>query len=318
VRERWSAAPIQSFAAATADLTSAGSGTRAFSVGIEQNVNPNTSVESEYLVSGVGNGTDIDAAIGVRQRLFVTPVLKGDAFVQHGTGIGSDGASFDAYGLTLAYGDTAGRFKATGSLQDRTGSTAGATWSLGAAGKLTTDVALIGAYQGSRALTGLTTDARVALAWRPSKSDRGALLAGYERSAGNAGGIADLSGIVSLDGVYRPMRGLELLGRYADKVDGATNSSVGTSLVELGAREKIAPRLDIGFEARDVFAPNAGGAIHSTAAEFGFLPGGTLRAAFGYNFGTAADPALAAAPTRRGFYATLTTTIDRIFGWGGH
>jgi hypothetical protein len=48
------------------------------------------------------------------------------------------------------------------------------------------------------------------------------------------------------------------------------------------------------------------------------LPGGTLRAAFGYNFGTAADPALAAAPTRRGFYATLTTTIDRIFGWGGH
>ena len=42
----------------------------------------------------------------------------------------------------------------------------------------------------------------------------------------------------------------------------------------------------------------------------------SLRAAVGYNFGTTADATLAAAPTRKGVYATLTTTIDRIFGWG--
>jgi len=41
-----------------------------------------------------------------------------------------------------------------------------------------------------------------------------------------------------------------------------------------------------------------------------------MRLAAGYNFSGSPDPSLAVAPTRRGFYATATTVIDRVFGWG--
>jgi hypothetical protein len=41
-----------------------------------------------------------------------------------------------------------------------------------------------------------------------------------------------------------------------------------------------------------------------------------MRLAFGYNFSGSPDPALAAAPARRGVYLTATSVIDRIFGWG--
>jgi hypothetical protein len=93
---------------------------------------------------------------------------------------------------------------------------------------------------------------------------------------------------------------------------------VGTSLVGLGVRQQLGPRYDVGIETREVLSASAGGGLHSTAGEFGAMIGATLRAAVGYNFGATADPTLAAAPTRKGIYTTLTTTIDRIFGWGAH
>jgi hypothetical protein len=314
-RELWTDSPLQ-LAAATGELVSAGSATHAVALGIEERLNPNTSIDSEYLISGTGSGTDVNAAIGVRERLILSKQLKGDAFIQRGQGYGSQTSGFAVYGLSLGYGDAAGRMKLTGSLQDRTGDGGGATWSLGAAGRLISDVSLLGAYQGSRAPGSATTDAHIALAWRPSLSDRGAMLLGYQRASGNANVAGAQSGVLSVDGVYRPTLRLELTGRYAYKTDGDSNYAVGTSLLGLGARERLGPRFDIGIETREVLARAAGGGLHSTAVEFGALAGNTLRAAVGYNFGTTADATLAAAPTRKGVYATLTTTIDRIFGWG--
>jgi hypothetical protein len=313
-RELMSDGPVQSFGS----MAAVASATHVFTIGVEQKINANTSIDSEYAVSGTGNGTDVSAAIGVKERLLISRDLKGDAFVQRGTGVGAAAADFAVYGLALTYGDPLGRVKATGSLQDRTGYGGGATWSLGAAGKLVGDLSLLGAYQGSRSLGSATTDARVSLAWRPSTSDRGALFAGYQRAAGNANVAGAQSGVISLDGVYRPARPLELTARYAQKTDGDSNYAVGTSLLGLGVRQQLGPRFDIGIETREVLSRSAGGGLHSTAGELGAMIGGTLRAAVGYNFGTTADPTLAAAPTRKGIYATMTTVIDRIFGWGAH
>ena len=313
-KELLSDAPVQSFGS----MAGVAAATHAFTLGVEQKVDADTAIDSEYTVTGTGNDADITAALGVRQHLAVSRDLKGDAFVQRGTGVGSAASSFAAYGLSLAYGDISGRIKATGSLQDRVGTGGGATWSMGVAGKLVGDLSLLGGYQGSRALGSDTTDARLSLAWRPSASDRGALFGGYQRDSGNANVAGAQSGVFSIDGLYRPARQLELTARYARKTDGDSNYAVGTSLVGLGVRQRMGPRFDIGIETREVLAPSAGGGLHSTAGEFGAMLGGTLRAAVGYNFGTTADATLAAAPTRKGMYATLTTVIDRIFGWGAH
>jgi hypothetical protein len=134
-RELWTDSPLQ-LAASTGDLAPAGAATHAFTVGIEQKVDANMSVDSEYVVSRTGNGTDVNAAIGVRERLILSRKLKGDTFIQRGVGYGSASSGFAVYGLSLAYGDAGGPFRATGSLQDRTGDGGGATWSLGAAGKV--------------------------------------------------------------------------------------------------------------------------------------------------------------------------------------
>ena len=52
------------------------------------------------------------------------------------------------------------------------------------------------------------------------------------------------------------------------------------------------------------------------AVEAGYRLGSTLRLAGGYNFSGFADPDTAINPTHRGIYVTLSTYIDRIFGWG--
>jgi hypothetical protein len=41
-----------------------------------------------------------------------------------------------------------------------------------------------------------------------------------------------------------------------------------------------------------------------------------MRLGAGYNFSGSPDPNLVSAPTRRGVYATATSVIDNIFGWG--
>jgi hypothetical protein len=122
--------------------------------------------------------------------------------------------------------------------------------------------------------------------------------------------------VVSLDAVYRPLRPLQFTTRYARKTDGDSTYAVGTSLIGLGIRQQLGPRYDVGIETRAVLAPSAGGGLHSTALEYGAMVTGTLRVALGDNVGTTADPTLAAAPTRKGIYFTVTTVIDRIFGWG--
>lgn len=315
-QELWSDSPMRLLDQSTG--AGANSSSHAFELGVDESVDANTAIESKYGISGVGNAADIDASLGIKERLKISKLVKGDLFVQRGVASGADTGAFTVLGATLGYADGTGRFKATGSLQDRTGAAGGASWSLGAAGKLFGDVSLLAADESSHTAGNATTDARVALAWRPSMSDRGALFAGYERSAGNAGVPGAQSGVISLDGVYRPTRRLELTGRLARKTDGDSTYVAGTSLLGLGARQQLGPRFDIGAEERTILAQSANGGLHSMAAEAGAMVGPTMRAAAGYNFGATADPTLAAAPTRKGWYVTLTTTIDRIFGWGAH
>ena len=44
--------------------------------------------------------------------------------------------------------------------------------------------------------------------------------------------------------------------------------------------------------------------------------GDSTRFAAGYNFSATADPSLATTPVHRGFYTTITSVVDHLFGWG--
>ena len=316
VRELWSDAPTQSFAASTSGLTSAALATHSTAIGVERLVGKATTLDSEYVLERTGNGSDIYSAMGVKQHFDFNQRMTGDAFVQHATAVGENLSGFNVYGVSASYAEGS-RFRGTTSYQIRTGDSPGSTWALGLGGALSNDLSLQATLNTSRSGGTFYDDSRLGLAWRPSEHDRGATLLEYERKDGTLEPLATHAEILSIEHVYRPSNRLELAGRYAYKLDGDSYYPAQTSLVGLRARQSIGSRFDLGGEMSYLDAQHLPGAQQAGfAAEAGYSLGDTIRVAVGYTFAGSADPSLSAAPTRRGVYVTATSVVDRIFGWG--
>jgi hypothetical protein len=317
VRQRWSAAPLQSFAAATQSLTAATGGTRATEIGFARRLGNATTVDTSYVVDHTAAGGDVYASMGVRERISLGRT-KGDAFFQHATAAsGTGNGGFDLYGLSLSYADPANKFRASGSAQMRTGSSAGVSISLAAAGAISPDFSLFASVNDARALGGSQADERVGLAWRPSRSDAGVTLLEFDRRDGTSALSKTQSGVVSLEQVLRVRSRTEVVGRYAYKLDGDSYYAAHSALAGLRVDQKIGSRLDVGAEVRRAMVRGiAGTDATAVAVEAGVRLGDSARVGVGYNMHGSADPALAAAPARRGFFMTLTSVVDRLFGWG--
>ncbi len=316
VRELWSDAPTQSFAASTSALTTTALATRSTAFGFERLVGRATTLDSEYVVEQTGSGNDIYSAMGIKQRFEFSERIKGDAFVQHASATGANLSGFDVYGVSATYANGS-RVRGTTSYQIRTGDTPGSTWALALAGGLTPDLSIQATVNNSRTGGTAFDDARIGLAWRPSHNDRGVTLLEYERQDGTLVPLATHAEILSLEQLYRPTHRLEIAGRYAYKLDGDSYYPAESSLAALRVRQKIGARLDVGVETSyaDVkHVPNASQA--GFALESGYSLGDAMRLAAGYNFSGSPDPSLAAAPTRRGLYLTATSVVDQLFGWG--
>ena len=210
LRQRWSAAPIQSFAEATQSLTSATGGMRATEIGFARRVGNATSVDTSYVVDHTATGGDVYASMGVRERISLG-LTKGDAFVQHATAAGGGSGGFDLYGLSLSYADPANKFRASGSAQMRTGSAPGVSLSLAATGAISPDFALFASVNDARAIGSSQADERVGLAWRPSRSDAGVTLLEYDRRDGTSALTNTQSGVLSAEQVLRVRNRTEIV-----------------------------------------------------------------------------------------------------------
>lgn len=316
LRERWSDAPVQSFAASTQAFTAPTGGTRATQFGIQRTLGAATTLDSTWTIDHGANGGDVYAATGVRERIGLGP-LRGDAFFQHGTAVGAAAAGFDLYGLSLSYADRSNRFRVSGSSQLRTGTGAGVSLSLAAIGAISPELSLFTSIQDARATGSDQADERAGLAWRPSRSDAGVTLLQYERRDGSSAIDNTQSGVLSLEQVVRVRTRTEIVGRYAYKLDGDAYYAAHSALAGLRVAQRIGSRFDLGVEGRRSTVRGIDGAdATALAVEGGVRLGGQLRLAVGYNVNGTADPSLATAPTHRGIYATVTSVIDRLFGWG--
>ena len=316
VRELWSGAPTQSFAAASSSLTTQALATRSTAIGFERSLGSATSVDTEYVVDHTGSGSDIFEALGVKERFIYTKRFNGDVTVQRGNAIGGSASGFNLYGATLAYtgGD---RFRGTGSYQLRTGSAPGVTFAVAAAGALTQELSVIGAVDDARSNGFVTNDDRISLAFRPAQNDASVALFGYERRTGNASTLNGRTDVLSLEELLRPTARLEVAGRYAYKLDGDGYYAAHTSLVGVRVDQRIGDRFDLASEVRALSVHDVAGASSTAfAVEGGARLGQAMRFALGYNFEGSPDPSLARAPTRRGAYATITSAIDSLFGFG--
>lgn len=316
LRSIWSGAPQVGFADATAPFT-AESGTHVTTFGINRNAGPNTTLTTQWALQNTGSATDVYATNGVRERLQLAPDLKGDAFFQtsQNDGAAATGGEFSVYGASLAYGGKP--FHASGAFQNRVGFAPGFDLQLGAGGALSPDLSLLG-HLDDAVTAGLhDVDARLGLAWRPANDDRGASLLELERQTGDLTDGTERADTLSFDETYRLTARLEVDGRLAYKLDGDTYYAAHSVLAGLRVAQRIGSRNDVAVETRSLRVPGIAGAVQTAfAVETGVRLGDTLRFATGYNFSGAADPALFAAPTRRGAYVTLTSVVDRVFGWG--
>ena len=316
VRELFADAPVQSFAAATTSLTTASTSQRSTAIGIEQSVGTNTTLDSEYAIEKTGNGSDMYTAIGGHEKFALGKHLNGDANIQHAASVGANGGAFYSYGISLAYA-SANRFRATTSYQLRTGNSPGYTLNVGAAGALSDNLSAVVTSTNSSTTGFRNVDDRASIAYRPALNDRAVTILGFEVKDGNVSTLGAHTQLVSLEELFRPDRLLEIAGRYAYKLDGDTSYPAHSSLFDLRGTQRIGHRFDIAAEARYLSAHHiAGASTAGFAIEAGYRLGGEMRLAAGYNFSGSPDPSLAVAPTRRGFYATATTVIDRVFGWG--
>ncbi|HEY4441745.1 MAG TPA: hypothetical protein VGN14_14895 [Candidatus Elarobacter sp.] len=318
LRERWSASPAASFASSTQGLTALTGGTHATEFGFSRNLSASTSIDTAYEIDHAANGGDVFATMGVREHYKIGR-FGGDAFYQHGISVGaqSSGAGFNLYGLSFSYADAAQKFRASGSTQVRTGAGGGVSLTLGAIGAISPDLSLFSSIDDARTFGSSSSDERVGLAWRPSRSDNGVTLLQYERRDGTSSLDNTKSGVLSLEQVLRFGSRTEVAGRYAYKLDGDSYYAAHSSLVGLRVDQKVGARFDAGAEVRQSNVLGIDGAKATAfAAEGGYRLGNQTRLGFGYNFSGTADPSLATTPTHKGFYATLTTVVDRLFGWG--
>ena len=317
VRQLWSAIPTQGFAASSGGLGSVSGATSSTVFGVERAVGAATTVDSEYVLEQTASGRDLFAAIGAKERFQLGKRIAGDLSLQHANAAGGGAVGFNVYGLSATYGGDAST-RATLSYQMRSGQNPGSTLALGAAGALSPDVSLLSSVNDARANGTSLNDWRFGLAWRPANNERGVTLLEYQRQSGNLDTVGAHTNIVALDQLYRPTTRLELAGRFAYKLDGDGYYAAKTRLVDLRATQRIGSRFDVAGEVRALEASGlAGASANGFALEGGLRLGNETRVGAGYNFSASPDPSLALAPKRRGPYLTLTTVVDRIFGWGG-
>jgi hypothetical protein len=316
LRELWTDSATQSFALSTQALTSAAASTHVTQLGIERQIGSATTIDTEYSIENVANGSDLYAAIGVKQRVIATSTLRGDLTLQHALAAGGGAAGFDVYGISLAY-DRGSPFRATTSYQLRTGETPGATFALGAAGYLGSGVSLISSIDDVRSVGIATEDERVGIAYRPQYDDRSSVLFGYDHLEGVGDVAGEQTDVVSADAVRRMTPKLEATVRVAYEIDGDQYYPAHTSAAGLRLVQRLGPRLDVATDVRlSATSDVPGSATAGYAAEIGYRIADAFRVAGGYDFTKTPDLSLAQAPHPRGFYLTATSIVTSLFGFG--
>jgi hypothetical protein len=313
IRELYSASPTQTFASSTADLAAASGATHVTTFGIERSVGKSTTLDDEYEIDRGGEGTTFHAISGVKEMFAFGQHLRGDFSVQNATGDQQSG--FATYSGSLDYRPS-DRLKITTAIQDRTGSGSGLTLFVAAAGAINDDLSVFGNINRSDGAGIASSDNRIGLAWRPAQNERGVTLLGY-RSTSGLSDLGGQAGVLSIEQLYRPTGRLELAGRYAYKLDGDSYFAAKTGLFGLRATQKIGDRFDIGGEFSTLSTANVPSAgARGLSFEAGLRVTGTLRAAVGYNVRNVADPSLSNSASKSGLYITMTSLVDRFFGWG--
>jgi uncharacterized repeat protein (TIGR01451 family) len=326
--QRLASAPIIPISDTSATGFASTGSRRETSIGIETKLGRYTNVSSRYQLENGINGTDSFAVIGLQNRLPISKRLALDLGFEHGFHLAGEGTSFTGGSFGFSYLPskdlrTAARYE----LRNQTGGLAQLI-TVGAAGRIGDGITTLARFQSTRTnfqeRENSSMQGTVALALRPLKSDRAALLFSYTHRSLTQGGFAgqsamtDRSDTLSTDGLWQPFKDTELYGRVAVKFgansrEGLMNASALTYLSQLRVQKRLRRAFDVAGEVRMMAQPVTHTARTSVGAELGYWVFADMRIGIGYNFTSATEPGALVATQPRGFYFTISTKLSNLF-----
>lgn len=326
--QRLASAPIIPISDTSATGFASTGSRRETSIGIETKLGRYTNVSSRYQLENGINGTDSFAVLGLQNRLPVSKRLSLDLGFEHGFHLAGAGQSFTGGSFGFSYLPSKDlRTVARYELRNQTGGLAQLI-TVGAAGRIGDGITTLARFQATRSnyqgRENSTMQGTAALALRPLKSDRTALLFSYTHRSLTQGGLAgqsattDRSDTLSTDGLWQPLKDTELYGRVALKFggnsrEGLMNASALTYLAQLRAQKRLRRAFDVAGEVRMMAQPVTHTTRTSVGAEIGYWVFADMRVGIGYNFTSATEPGGISIVQPRGFYFTISTKLSNLF-----
>ncbi|HEV2880503.1 MAG TPA: hypothetical protein VGX24_04290 [Pyrinomonadaceae bacterium] len=326
--QRLASAPIIPISDTNATGFASTGSRRETSIGIETKLGRYTNVSSRYQLENGINGTDSFAVFGLQNRLPISKQLSLDLGFEHGFHLAGEGTSFTGGSFGFSYLPskdlrTAARYE----LRNQTGGLAQLI-TVGAAGRIGDGLTTLARFQSARSnfqgRENSSMQGTAALALRPLKSDRAALLFSYTHRSLTQGALAgqsavtDRSDTLSTDGLWQPFKDTELYGRVALKFgansrEGLMSASALTYLAQLRAQKRLRRAFDVAGEVRLMAQPVTHTTRTSVGAEVGYWVFADMRVGIGYNFTSATEPGGLVVGQPRGFYFTISTKLSNIF-----
>jgi uncharacterized repeat protein (TIGR01451 family) len=326
--QRLASAPIIPISDTSATGFASTGSRRETTIGVETKLGRYTNLVSRYQLENGLNGTDSFAVLGLQNRLPVSKRLSLDLGFEHGFHLAGEGQSFTGGSFGFSYLPSKDlRAAARYELRNQTGGLAQLI-TVGAAGRLGDGVTTLARFQSARSSfqgrDNSSLQGTVALALRPLRSDRAALLLSYTHRSLTQGGLADRaattdrSDTLSTDGLWQPLKDTELYGRFALKFgansrEGLINASALTYLAQLRAQRRLRRAFDVAGEVRLMAQPSTHTTRTSVGAEIGYWVFADMRVGLGYNFTTATEPGVLVVAQPRGFYFTISTKLSNLF-----
>ncbi|HEX8745778.1 MAG TPA: SdrD B-like domain-containing protein [Pyrinomonadaceae bacterium] len=327
--QRIASEPITPISDTTLTGFAASNARRETAIGIQSKLGRYTTLGGRYQLENGINGTDSFAVIGLQNRLPVTKELSLEFGYERGFLIAGEGSGFNSVTLGASWLPTDSfRSSVRYELRDRAGR--GQLLALGAAGRLGDGFTTMARVQFSRSLfanrENELMDGTVAIAYRPTESDRYGLLFSYRHRGLTQDGISGAAptrqraDVLSADGYYQLMKNLELYGRFAMKISADGDAqliyvSTMTYMTQGRAQYRFGRYFDLAAETRYMIQPATGTRSSSTGAEIGFWATPDLRLGGGYNFSSSFDGPGSKSfnNTRRGFYFTISSKLSNLF-----
>lgn len=326
---------------------------------VDYKLTEDTAVTGRYSVlGGFNSGVTGQGAIGLNHRIVLGPGLRanltyervfGNVFAYTAAGqqflqpyaVGQSAASLgiqggNSFGVGLEYTDNPD-FKASARFDYRT-SDAGNNLviSVGAAGKLSPSLTLLGRFQQAGASNQLlenltdTLNLKLGVAYRDPNSDKFNALMRYEFRQ-NPGltpdsllvgvGTGSTAHLFAVEAIYAPDFRWEFYGKFALRASQSTlaRDLVGTNTITLGQFRvgyRLGYNVDLVGETRFIGQSVTGFDEVGFAVEAGYYLTPDLRVGVGYSFGEANDRDLNNR-SRGGPYLTFTMKLNQLFGGFG-